>query len=243
MAGEAPAIQAARRDANRAWPNRKKASDGTWGDKAHQARKSDHNHGDAIDITHDPASGADGDKIAAAAIRDPRVKYVIWNGRIYNTSKPGWRKYNGKNKHDKHVHISVKPAGRADTSSWGWVSGKPAPSLEIPQSKGGGTGGGKAPPKKAPPKKAPPKRAAGGGSGGSKAGGRRIIRGEHSVVYGSTHLQAAHVDSPHTGGGRIRKGSSTIFVGKKRKQAARIADPTTDNYNVITGILSIFMGG
>ncbi len=249
MAGEAPAIQQARSDANRAWPTRSKVSDGTWGDRAHQARKSDHNHGDAIDITHNPGSGADGNKIAAWAIRDPRVKYVIWNRRIYHAGRPGWRRYTGKNPHNKHVHISVKQAARANTSSWGWTSGKPAPSINIPgQTTFEGAGGGAAPKgKKAPPKRRPkrrpaPRRSAASGGGKSKAGGKRIIVGERTVVLGSKQLQAAHVGSPHTGGGKIAKGSPTVFVGKKRRPFARLGDPTTDKLNVVTGKETVWIG-
>src|SRR4051794_18897558 len=107
MADEAPAIQQLRTDANAAWPKRNKTSDGTWGDLRHQKKKSDHNTGDAIDVTNDPAKGPAGDNLAAYAIRDPRVKYVIWNRRIYDKrrSELGWRPYGDwKNyPHDHHV--------------------------------------------------------------------------------------------------------------------------------------------
>lgn len=114
-----------RTQVNTRHPNRSKASDGTIGDAAHRTRASDHNpwvtDGNmgvvtAMDITNDPAHGCDANAIAEAirASRDPRVKYVIWNRRIANSSAIGgaapwdWRPYGGRNPHDHHVHISVK---------------------------------------------------------------------------------------------------------------------------------------
>lgn len=115
-----PAVSAALRDANARWPDRRKQSDGTWGDLAHQARASDHNTGHAVDITHDPASGCDGELIAMLAIKDPRVSYVIWNRRIWNgTISSEWRPYDGSNAHTHHVHISVRED--ADGSHWPWA--------------------------------------------------------------------------------------------------------------------------
>lgn len=107
-------------------PRRNKASDGTIGDAAHCQRTSDHNPWvrdgsigvvTAMDITNDPAHGCDANTIAEAirASRDQRVKYIIWNKRIANSSAIGtaepwqWRRYTGTNPHTKHIHISVKP--------------------------------------------------------------------------------------------------------------------------------------
>jgi hypothetical protein len=99
------------------WPDRRKDSDGTIGDTAHQHRKSDHDpnsHGVvcALDITHDPKSGCDSYALAEVlrASRDPRIEYVISNRRICSSVvEPwAWRSYNGSNPHDHHVHISVK---------------------------------------------------------------------------------------------------------------------------------------
>lgn len=124
------AVLAALRDADKRWPKRKRASDGTLGDASHAARKSDHNpqYGKdgqvsvpvlAVDITHDPASGADGAVIAAAACEDPRTAYVIWNGGIYNQSiADKWRPYNGDNKHTHHVHISIKTEEIHSLDTW-----------------------------------------------------------------------------------------------------------------------------
>jgi beta-lactamase superfamily II metal-dependent hydrolase len=119
-------------------PHRNKASDGTIGDKAHCQRNSDHNPWvrdgsigvvTAIDITNDPAGGCDANTIAEAirASRDPRVKYIIWNRRIANSSAMGnsqpwqWRPYHGTNPHTKHVHISVKPDKSSYDSTVDWA--------------------------------------------------------------------------------------------------------------------------
>lgn len=158
MSSPAPACRQAIQDANKRWPKRKKASDGIMGDARHQKRKSDHNLGNAVDITHDPASGCDGDVIAALAIKDPRVTYVIWNHRIYSKARAseGWRKYTGTNPHTKHCHISIRSGSRNDTRAWAWSAGaaSPAPSEpDQPKPKPAPKGdGGAKPPTKPKPK-------------------------------------------------------------------------------------------
>ena len=119
----APACVAALRDANAAWPGRKKASDGIMGDAAHQARPSDHNLGLAVDISHDPASGCDAGEIALMATEDARVTYIIWDRRIWSRARAaeGWRAYSGSNPHTKHCHISVRADARGDASPWPWA--------------------------------------------------------------------------------------------------------------------------
>lgn len=101
---------------NTKYPSRSKLSDGTVGDLAHQATASDHNPNaagvvTAMDITHDPAHGVDTWALAEVLRqrRDPRIKYVISNGRIFSsvTSPWQWRKYTGANAHAHHVHVSV----------------------------------------------------------------------------------------------------------------------------------------
>lgn len=129
---------------NDAAPGRNKAADGWIGDTAHSSRKSDHNPNgsgvvQALDITHDPKSGVDGNKIADALVKsaDARIKYIIWNKRIWNPSvSANWRAYAGKNPHDKHIHISVKDAATHydDTRMWTWGDAKPdaaAPAAET----------------------------------------------------------------------------------------------------------------
>jgi hypothetical protein len=114
-------------------PNRLKGADGLVGDAAHQATNSDHNPhyvagvGDemvtALDLTHDPDHGFD--SYAFAEIlrqhRDPRIKYVISNHRLfssYSTSSRAawsWGPYSGVDPHTNHVHISVLDAVISDT--------------------------------------------------------------------------------------------------------------------------------
>lgn len=130
----AKSLEALRLQIDAASPNRSKASDGSIGDAAHASRASDHNPWvkdgktgvvTAIDITHDPRHGVDGDSIAAAlkGSRDKRIKYIIWNRRIWNPAKgANWRPYAGANPHDKHIHISVvvdKPR-YDDPRPWQW---------------------------------------------------------------------------------------------------------------------------
>jgi hypothetical protein len=122
---------------NQAAPRRNKASDGTIGDAAHCRRQSDHNpwvrDGNigvvtAMDITHDVSGGCDAGTIAESirGSRDPRVKYIIWNRRIANSSpingNPAWtwRNYTGSNPHNKHCHISVKSDKSSFDSTLPW---------------------------------------------------------------------------------------------------------------------------
>ena len=108
-------------DAPLKWPKRNKAKDGIMGDHAHQQRPSDHNSGNAFDLTHDPANGVDCHILANLVTQDPRVTYVIWNRRIYNRDVPGgWRPYHGPNPHTQHMHVSIKPDSRNDFGAWPW---------------------------------------------------------------------------------------------------------------------------
>lgn len=114
-----PAAIAVLRQATALKPKRKKASDGLLPSKAHikQNPNSDHNSGFAVDITHDPVFGID---CAFAFIKlqaDPRVKYLIFNGKIWSPEK-GNHDYTGPNKHKHHLHISIKETCGYDTSPW-----------------------------------------------------------------------------------------------------------------------------
>ena len=105
---------------NAQYPRRNKSADGGIGDAAHASRNSDHNPWvkdgktgivTAFDITHDPANGCDIGTISEhmRLSRDPRIKYVIANARIFSsaTSPWQWRKYTGSNPHRSHFHTSV----------------------------------------------------------------------------------------------------------------------------------------
>jgi hypothetical protein len=107
-------------------PNRNKASDGSIGDPAHSSRLSDHNPDNlgivrARDFTHDPAGGLDCQALAEKLVEsgDSRIKYIIWNRRIWFPSS-GWSEYTGgPNPHTTHLHLSVVADGRADeTTEW-----------------------------------------------------------------------------------------------------------------------------
>jgi hypothetical protein len=130
----AKSLEQLRTEINAAFPGRNKASDGSVGDTSHSARTSDHNPNDAgvvcaIDVTHDPASGCTGDRLAAALIksRDPRIKYLIWNKRMCRAyphqGSPAWtwNPYTGANAHQHHIHISVSADKSLydSTEEWG----------------------------------------------------------------------------------------------------------------------------
>lgn len=143
-----------RKEIDEAFPKRSKASDGALGDAAHASRSSDHNPWvkdpagivggivTAIDVTDDDASGADMRKLVhwlTTVSRDPRIKYLIHERRIYSSyptsSSPAWaaRPYSGVNAHAHHLHISVNstPNRFDDGDRWGvvaaWFEQKPTP--------------------------------------------------------------------------------------------------------------------
>ncbi len=106
-------------------PNRSRASDGSIGDSAHQVdgSASDHNpwYGPGIvtarDFTHDPGAGLDCNKLAAALIasRDPRIKYIIWQGRICDSRPQFWPwTWQPSAGHYQHLHLSVMDNATAD---------------------------------------------------------------------------------------------------------------------------------
>lgn len=137
----AKALLKLRAQVNTLAPNRNKASDGTIGDVHHcgsASSTSDHcpritDAGigvvAAMDITHDPTGGCDAGKIADSlhANRDSRIKYIIWNRKIANSSPQGsspawaWRDYHGANPHNHHVHISVKASKPQYDSESSWT--------------------------------------------------------------------------------------------------------------------------
>lgn len=105
---------------NTAWPGRSKTSDGTIGDAAHATRASDHNPDEngvvrAIDLTEDLTVGLSMNAVAEEIrlSRDPRVKYVIHEGRMFSSYATSTRKawewgpYSGTNSHKTHMHVST----------------------------------------------------------------------------------------------------------------------------------------
>lgn len=131
----APACKAALAEATRLWPSRRKTSDGICGDPRHQARESDHNAGNAWDLSHDPAHGCDAHALVEGIRRrqDKRVKYIISNRRICGPGSSGggwnWKPYSGGNPHSIHAHVSIWPSARNSTAPWfgGTVQITPAP--------------------------------------------------------------------------------------------------------------------
>ena len=124
-----PAAIAVLRQATALKPKRKKASDGLLPSAAHQKASptSDHNTGLAADLTHDPANGIDCADIFQKLKEDKRVKYLIFNGKIWSRerAKQGDRNYTGSNMHRKHLHISINDGMGNDTSPWFWWMNQP----------------------------------------------------------------------------------------------------------------------
>lgn len=136
MASPAPCCKKALADATARYPNRNRASDGIMGDANHKARKSDHNLGNAFDLTHDPNNGVDCGVLSRLVMSDKRITYIIWNREIYVVSKAskGWQKYVGTNPHTKHMHVSIRNDARDDLSAWAWSPGEKA-ILVLPPAK------------------------------------------------------------------------------------------------------------
>jgi hypothetical protein len=124
-----PAAIAVLRQATAISPSRKKASDGLLPSAAHihQNPNSDHNTGFAVDLTHDKLAGIDCFNLFQELKADKRVKYLIFQGKIWSVdrAKEGDREYTGPNKHEKHLHISIKEECGGDTSPWFPWLGKP----------------------------------------------------------------------------------------------------------------------
>ena len=124
-----PAATAVLRQATAISPSRLKVSDGLLPSKAHQSQNpnSDHNTGLAVDLTHDPKHGIDCVDIFQKLKEDKRVKYLIFKGKIWSAerAKEGDRDYDGPNKHNKHLHISINEGMGNDTSPWFWWLNQP----------------------------------------------------------------------------------------------------------------------
>ena len=130
-----PAAIAVLRQATAISPLRMKASDGLLPSQAHikQNPNSDHNTGLAVDLTHDPKNGIDCVEIFEKLKKDKRVEYLIFKGQIWSKDKAklGNRRYTGSNAHNKHLHISIKPAMAADTSPWFWWLNQPSIMAQV----------------------------------------------------------------------------------------------------------------
>ena len=124
-----PAAIAVLRQATAIKPLRKKVSDGLLPSAAHQVQNpdSDHNTGYAVDLTHDPINGIDCVDVFEKLKEDKRVKYLIFQGKIWSKekAKQGNRVYTGSNKHTKHLHISINDGMGNDTSPWFWWMNQP----------------------------------------------------------------------------------------------------------------------
>ena len=192
-------------------PGRSRNSDGSIGDTAHQARKSDHNPDGggvvrAIDVTHDPAGGLSAEDLAEClrAARDSRVKYVIWNRRMFssygNSRRQAWQwgEYTGSNPHSSHIHISILPDQSADGDGADWAV------------RPGGTAGG-------------PTAPTSGSAGSSEAGGETGTGGGGTAGTGSqTTVELGSLVLPRLD---LRTAESTTVqvAGVKQLQALLLA--------------------
>lgn len=127
------------------YPGRSTASDGMLASSQHTATNPTSDHEprlidasgikvvSAFDVTHDPDSGADMDVVAEQIRldRDPRIKYVIWNNRMFASYPKApwaaweWRPYTGTNPHTKHMHVSVQATESLYDSTEPWEVAMP----------------------------------------------------------------------------------------------------------------------
>lgn len=128
--------------ANAEAPNRAKGADGSIGDPAHQSELCASQHNSccvkfngvwiirARDFTHDPAGGFDSYAFAEQLrlSRDPRIRYIISNGRITGPNYGWvWHPYGGSDPHENHAHVSVVDAQALyDDTSRAWRIVPPA---------------------------------------------------------------------------------------------------------------------
>lgn len=157
-----PSLVQLRAEANALYPNRDKSSDGWIGDAAHQSRVSDHNpdakgavHAFDLDEDLDGNQSDTGGELMFLAehirqTRDPRVKYVIYERRIFSGNgriQPWvWRLYTGVNAHLKHMHVSVTSTAVGEDDIRPWfptpTSGAVTVSVQLPVLRLGHSGGG-----------------------------------------------------------------------------------------------------
>lgn len=141
----APALATLRSEIDAKYPTRDRTSDGTIGDAAHRARKSDHNpdpDGEvrALDVDRDIAKGFVARDLAEriVASRDPRISYIISKGQIVSGPdgpKPWqWRPYNGINGHFEHAHFSVRKGKALSGNGKAWLWMVPPEAEAFPKS-------------------------------------------------------------------------------------------------------------
>ena len=123
-------LETLRSEINTRWPARDHASDGWIGDRAHQARASDHNPDGrgivhALDIDVD---GIDPKLVVRRAIRHGSTHYVIYN-RVIWTRERGFRphRYTGANPHRAHLHVSGRHGAAYENDATGWGIAEPHP--------------------------------------------------------------------------------------------------------------------
>lgn len=137
-----PAMVRLRAEVDAIAPGRDRRSDGSIGDQSHASGVSGHNPDEtgnseyrdsdrvnevrAIDLDQDlRRSGLSMEDVVQHLVRrcrsgaERRLAYVIYRRRIWGDGA-GWREqpYSGANPHDQHCHVSGRPAGDGDTSSY-----------------------------------------------------------------------------------------------------------------------------
>jgi len=142
VSGLVPCLVTLRGEFDRIAPGRDKGADGWVGDAAHQETSSDHNwdetgqvpirdpdtinevHAIDVDASGPWPAGLSMERLVqhVVARRDPRLRYVIYNRRIWRADQ-GWREsaYTLPNGHVAHAHFSASydTAREADTRPWG----------------------------------------------------------------------------------------------------------------------------
>ncbi len=143
----APSLVALRKEVDARWPGRSRISDGVIGDARHAARTGSHNpvgagNGPAvgtrgavhaIDIT---SAGIDVAAFLSAVVGDPRVWYVIHDGRIWSRTT-GWAPIAHRgDPHTTHIHVNLREDSHAaavaaenDTRSWFGSRGSTSPAF------------------------------------------------------------------------------------------------------------------
>lgn len=128
MAVLAPVLVRYRNGINRKWPKRPKTNDGWIGDKAHQARKSDHNPNSRgrVDALDTDSTGAANvaihiPTVIASAILHPSTNYIIHKRRIMDASDNfAPHAYTGTADHNTWIHVSVEQNDKAEKAVNPW---------------------------------------------------------------------------------------------------------------------------